>query len=151
MNQEFDYFFQFDSEAQARADPVVGPYFSTAVYTGQNEITTLGGTAIVTDSGFMILTDGTNTGKTVPSNMRLNIWPFDLTQTASPPKGWWCMSPQGAQIATFASHANLKYFLTVPGDILFKATPNVNSGNDFTVVAYATGKAVYAENWAVTP
>jgi hypothetical protein len=151
MNNEFDYFFQFDTEAQARADSTVGPYFSTSVYSGQNEITTLGGTSIVTDSGYMILTDGTNTGKTVPSNMRLNIWPFDLTQRDHPPKGWWCMSPQGVQIAALQASANLKYFLVLPGDILFKVNPDQNGINNLSVVAYATGKAVYAENWAVTP
>ena len=55
------------------------------------------------------------------------------------------------QIQTLTNHPNLKFFLTLPADVLFQTYPDPNGGNDAFVIAYATGKAKYAKNWALNP
>ena len=107
---EFDYFFQYDSEQQARADPVVSPYLA--------------------------------------GNVRLNIWPFDLSPYPISYEGWWCMIAQSTQISTLTTSPNMKFFLVLPADILFRT---FNDGSEFTVVSYATGKAIYASDWSFGP
>jgi len=41
------------------------------------------------------------------------------------------------------------FFLVLPSDILFQTYRDVAT-NEQSVIAYATGKAAYAKNWAIT-